>query len=149
MLALQPVNKQGDSTKEERNAWRVVKGDKVAYQQLASRMSRSGAKETTLDYISDFAEQRGIASVPWIASEQVIAEQLGSGSRLNLLPAGMSVKRSCPARPIPRGNNRTGHQSVSRFTRNLAAIWPALFVAKISIGQRTIEDIAASGGPSS
>ncbi|KWT78397.1 conjugal transfer protein TraA [Agrobacterium radiobacter] len=61
-----------DGTQAERNAWRVVKGDALAYEQLTSRLSRSGAKETTLDYISDFAERRGIASDPWIASDQWI-----------------------------------------------------------------------------
>ncbi|WP_425644761.1 Ti-type conjugative transfer relaxase TraA [Agrobacterium leguminum] len=49
-----------DGTQAERNAWRVVKGDELAYQQLTSRLSRSGAKETTLDYIRDFSERRGI-----------------------------------------------------------------------------------------
>ena len=61
-----------DGTQAERNAWRVLKGDALAYEQLTSRLSRSGAKETTLDYISDFAERRGIASDPWIASDQWI-----------------------------------------------------------------------------
>ncbi|NTA40575.1 Ti-type conjugative transfer relaxase TraA, partial [Agrobacterium salinitolerans] len=73
-----------DGTKAERNAWRVVKGDELAYQKLASRLSRSGAKETTLDYISDFAERRGIASDRWIASDQGIADQLGLRSEIEL-----------------------------------------------------------------
>jgi len=82
-----------DGTKAERNAWRVVKGDELAYQKLASRLSRSGAKETTLDYISDFAERRGIASDPriardrWIAGHQAIAEQLGLRSEIELASA--------------------------------------------------------------
>ncbi len=58
-----------DGTQAERNAWRVVKGEELAYQQLASRLSRSGAKETTLDYISDFAERRGIAEQLGVRSE--------------------------------------------------------------------------------
>ncbi|MGV1990056.1 Ti-type conjugative transfer relaxase TraA [Agrobacterium sp. 22-221-1] len=70
-----------DGTQAERNAWRVVKGDELAYQQLTSRLSRSGAKETTLDYIRDFAERRGIASDPWIA------EQLGVRSEIELATA--------------------------------------------------------------
>ncbi len=67
-----------DGTKAERNAWRVIKGDELAYQKLAGRLSRSGAKETTLDYISDFAERRGIAG------DQGIAEQLGLKSEIEL-----------------------------------------------------------------
>ncbi|MFK3691108.1 Ti-type conjugative transfer relaxase TraA [Agrobacterium tumefaciens] len=73
-----------DGKRAERNAWRVVQGDELAYQKLASRLSRSGAKETTLDYISDFAERRGIASDPWIAGDQAIAEQLGLRSEIEL-----------------------------------------------------------------
>jgi len=70
-----------DGTQAGRNAWRVVTGDELAYQQLENRLSRSGAKETTLDYISDFAERHGIASAPWIA------EQLGVKSEIELATA--------------------------------------------------------------
>lgn len=76
-----------DGTKAERNAWRVVKGEELAYQKLASRLSRSGAKETTLDYISEFAERRGIASDPRIAGDQGIADQLGLKSEIELASA--------------------------------------------------------------
>ena len=64
-----------DGTQTERNSWRVVEGDELAYQQLESRLSRSGAKETTLDYVREFAERRGIA------------EQLGVRSEIELAPA--------------------------------------------------------------
>ncbi|MGV2112831.1 Ti-type conjugative transfer relaxase TraA [Agrobacterium salinitolerans] len=67
-----------DGTHAERNAWCVVEGEELAYQKLTSRLSRSGAKETTLDYISDFAERRGIAS------DQAIADQLGLRSEIEL-----------------------------------------------------------------
>lgn len=70
-----------DGTKAERNAWRVVKGDELAYQQLENRLSRSGAKETTLDYVRDFAERHGIASDKWIA------EKLGVKSEIELASA--------------------------------------------------------------
>ncbi len=76
-----------DGTQAERNAWRVVKGDALAYQQLTSRLSRSGAKETTLDYISDFAERRGIASDPWIASDQWLGQEFGVRSEIELASA--------------------------------------------------------------
>ncbi|MGJ7043202.1 Ti-type conjugative transfer relaxase TraA [Shinella sp. BE166] len=64
-----------DGTQTERNSWRVVEGGELAYQQLESRLARSGAKETTLDYIRDFAERRGIA------------EQFGVRSEIELAPA--------------------------------------------------------------
>ncbi len=82
-----------DGTKAERNAWRVVKGDALAYEQLTSRLSRSGAKEATLDYVSDFAERRGIASDPWIASDQWITsdpwigQEFGVRSEIELASA--------------------------------------------------------------
>ncbi|UXR94608.1 Ti-type conjugative transfer relaxase TraA [Agrobacterium tumefaciens] len=76
-----------DGTQAERNAWRVVKGDALAYEQLTSRLSRSGAKETTLDYISDFAERRGIASNQWILSDQRIGQEFGVRSEIELASA--------------------------------------------------------------
>jgi len=58
------------NSQEFARAGRLVdQGDALAYQQLTSRLSRSGAKETTLDYVSDFAERRGIASDQWIGQE--------------------------------------------------------------------------------
>ncbi|MGV1903286.1 Ti-type conjugative transfer relaxase TraA [Agrobacterium sp. 22-3674b3] len=76
-----------DGTQTERNAWRVVKGNALAYEQLTSRLSRSSAKETTLDYISDFAERRGIASDEWIASGQWIGQEFGVRSEIELASA--------------------------------------------------------------
>ncbi|WP_421418434.1 Ti-type conjugative transfer relaxase TraA [Agrobacterium tumefaciens] len=76
-----------DGTQAERNAWRVVKGDALAYEQLTSRLSRSGAKESTLDYISDFAERRGIASDQWIVSDQWIRQEFGVRSEIELASA--------------------------------------------------------------
>ncbi|SDB70429.1 plasmid mobilization system relaxase [Agrobacterium fabrum] len=76
-----------DGTQAGRNAWRVVNSDELAYQQLTSRLSRSGAKETTLDYISDFAERRGIASNRWIASDQGIRQEFGVRSEIELASA--------------------------------------------------------------
>ncbi|QXC52624.1 Ti-type conjugative transfer relaxase TraA (plasmid) [Agrobacterium salinitolerans] len=76
-----------DGTKAERNAWRVVKGDELAYQKLASRLSCSGVKETTLDYIIDFAERRGIASDRWIASDQGIGQEFAVRSEIELASA--------------------------------------------------------------
>ncbi len=82
-----------DGPQAERNAWRVVKGEELAYQQMTSRLSRSGAKETTLDYVSDFAERRGIASDPWIASDQWITsdpwigQEFGVRSEIELASA--------------------------------------------------------------
>ncbi len=45
----------------------------LAYEQLENRLSRSGVKETTLDYTRDFAERRGIAERMGIRSEIELA----------------------------------------------------------------------------
>ncbi|NKL24212.1 Ti-type conjugative transfer relaxase TraA [Rhizobium leguminosarum] len=63
-----------DGTTAERNAWKVHDGDELAYAQLEKRLSRSGVKETTLDYTRDFAERRGIG------------EQFGVRSEIELAP---------------------------------------------------------------
>ena len=58
-----------DGTETQRNAWKVREANDLAYDQLERRLSRSGVKETTLDYTRDFAERRGIAESLGIRSE--------------------------------------------------------------------------------
>ena len=95
-----------DGTQAERNAWRVVKGDELAYQKLTSRLSRSGAKETTLDYISDFAERRGIASDPWVGQEFGVTSEIELASRRRgdqeLSSASAHLQREQQDRPSER-----------------------------------------------
>ncbi len=64
-----------DGTEAQRNAWKVHEGGELAYAQLENRLSRSGVKETTLDYTRDFAERRGIA------------EQMGVRREIDFAPA--------------------------------------------------------------
>ena len=67
-----------DGTTAERNAWKVHDAGELAYAQLENRLSRSGAKETTLDYARDFAERRGIAEQFGIRGDiEVPAERTG------------------------------------------------------------------------
>ena len=47
----------------EKPGWKVQDAGELAYSQLERRLSRSGVKETTLDYTRDFAERRGIAVI--------------------------------------------------------------------------------------
>lgn len=49
--------------------------------ELSARLSRSGAKETTLDYARDFAEQRGMASLLGVSSEIVVPARAESAPR--------------------------------------------------------------------
>lgn len=58
-----------DGTEAQRNAWKVHDAGELASAQLENRLSRSGAKETTLDYTRDFAERRGIAETFGIRSD--------------------------------------------------------------------------------
>ena len=95
-----------DGPKAERNAWRVVKGDELAYQKLTSRLSRSGAKETTLDYISDFAERRGIASDRWRGQEFGVRSEIELASahndRQEVLSRAAHLQREQQDRPSER-----------------------------------------------
>lgn len=58
-----------DGTQTHRNTWKVQDAGELAYSQLERRLSRSGVKETTLDYTRDFAERRGIAEQMGVRSE--------------------------------------------------------------------------------
>ncbi|MDN5927030.1 MAG: Ti-type conjugative transfer relaxase TraA [Hyphomicrobiales bacterium] len=58
-----------DGTQTHRNTWKVQDAGELAYSQLERRLSRSGVKETTLDYTRDFAERRGIAEKMGVRSE--------------------------------------------------------------------------------
>jgi hypothetical protein len=67
-----------DGTTTERHSWKVQDAGELAYSQLESRLSRSGAKETTLDYTRDFAERRGIAERMGVRSEiEIPADRAG------------------------------------------------------------------------
>lgn len=67
-----------DGTETQRYAWKVRGAGELAYDQLERRLSRSGAKETTLDYTRDFAERRGIAEQMGVRSEiEIPAERAG------------------------------------------------------------------------
>ncbi|QVQ38712.1 Ti-type conjugative transfer relaxase TraA (plasmid) [Pseudochrobactrum algeriensis] len=58
-----------DGQMAERNSWKVRDAGELAYSQLENRLSRSGVKETTLDYARDFAERRGVAERMGVSSE--------------------------------------------------------------------------------
>src|SRR5690606_10312313 len=75
-----------DGTQTHRNTWKVQDAGELAYSQLENRLSRSGVKETTLDYTRDFAERRGIAEAISIRSEIEIPREQLSQERAELRP---------------------------------------------------------------
>jgi len=70
-----------DGTQTHRNTWKVQDAGELAYSQLERRLSRSGVKETTLDYTRDFAERRGIAEQMGVRSEIEIPAERAAGLR--------------------------------------------------------------------
>ena len=103
-----------DGTTAERNAWKVHEGGELAYAQLENRLSRSGVKETTLDYTKDFAERRGIA------------EQMGVRSEIELRPDREPTQEQTRAdrqsqRPSIEAENRgEDPHRVSSLSKDLA-----------------------------
>lgn len=90
----------------ERNAWKVRDAGELAYAQLENRLSRSGVKETTLDYAGDFAERQ-------FAERRGIAERMGVRSQIELRPEGATRKQerdgvSLPERMVPASLGRGG-----------------------------------------
>ena len=81
-----------DGQTAERNSWKVHGADALAYKQLENRLSRSGAKETTLDYTRDFAERRGIAEQMGVRSEIEFRPEQEATAERQTLGRGSSQK---------------------------------------------------------
>ena len=97
-----------DGTETHRNTWQVRDAGELAYSQLENRLSRSGAKETTLDYTRDFAERRGIAEHMGVRSEiEIPAERAGLRaervSTAERSPLAAEVRREGPHQEAERG----------------------------------------------
>ncbi|NEK54610.1 Ti-type conjugative transfer relaxase TraA [Rhizobium leguminosarum] len=118
-----------DGTTAERNAWKVHDGGELAYTQLENRLSRSGLKETTLDYARGFAERRGIAEQMGIASEIDLApaQKRGQEAHSLALPSARAVQdRSFSERsayeertPSRTGPERNGDDRRQRQRRGM------------------------------
>ena len=91
-----------DGTETQRNTWKVRDAGDLAYDQLERRLSRSGVKETTLDYPRDFAERE-------FAERRGIAERMGVRSEIEVPAgrAGQHVEREATAERHPAGRERT------------------------------------------
>jgi plasmid mobilization system relaxase len=98
--------------------WKVLGADELAWQRLEARLSRSGVKETTLDYREGgelvaaeqrFAERRGIAESFGIRSEIEIAAE----------PAGLRAGRVSTAEDpaLARGSARKERADLAQDPR--------------------------------
>lgn len=109
-----------DGTEAERNTWKVLGADELAWQRLEARLSRSGAKETTLDYREggelaaerQFAERRGIAESFGIRSEIEV-------EREGVEPASLRAERVSTAEvpALARGSARTERADLAQDLR--------------------------------
>jgi len=100
-----------DGTETQRNAWKVRDAGDLAYDQLERRLSRSGVKETTLDYTRDFAERRGIAEQMGIRSEiEIPAERARIEDRASRSSQKVGVDLAQDLRADPREDLAADHQ---------------------------------------
>ena len=97
-----------DGREVERHSWTVRDAGELAYDQLERRLSRSGVKETTLDYTRDFAERRGIA------------EQMGVRSEIELASPGMQAQAFHPSEREAQGRPRLEHHPREEIVRQQA-----------------------------
>ncbi len=67
-VAAEPV-RLPDGTVTHRNSWSLETGPELTWKGVQERLSRSGVKETALDYLEAFAAKRGIAAAMGIESE--------------------------------------------------------------------------------
>ena len=83
-----------------RNTWKVQDAGDLAYSQLERRLSRSGVKETTLDYTRDFAERRGIAEQMGVRSEiEIPAERAELGAQRESTAEDHALERRSSQKP--------------------------------------------------
>ncbi|MCZ4348165.1 Ti-type conjugative transfer relaxase TraA [Devosia neptuniae] len=112
-----------DGQTAERHIWTVQSADELAFKQLGNRLSRSGVKETTLDYTSDFAERRGIAERFGIKSEiEIGRDRIGEVPALDTLGGEEDRDRvrggANPAKvPQPGAEHKIGGEDLASQNR--------------------------------
>ncbi|WP_425287753.1 Ti-type conjugative transfer relaxase TraA [Pseudorhizobium banfieldiae] len=129
-----------DGRTAERNSWSVLNVQDLALKQMESRLSRSGAKETTLDYAAAFAERRGLAERMGVRSEieiprnvQARTEDPGRKEPAQDLGAHTLTPGNGGARGELRQGENAGEQERGQ---------PAPLVPAITDHARSIEDVA-------
>ncbi|CAN7703752.1 hypothetical protein LJR257_005520 [Ensifer adhaerens] len=107
---------------------------------LSVSMSRSGAKETTLDYTSTFAERRGLAEEFGVPSEIAVTLPPGRAEERLAVHAAAGEERVRPPaalQPPATDEGQRSGQGVARAVEKVEPLVPAL--RKYS---RSIEDVA-------
>ncbi|NSZ15595.1 Ti-type conjugative transfer relaxase TraA [Agrobacterium vitis] len=143
-----------DGTTAERNSWKVHEGGELAYAQLENRLSRSGVKETTLDYVSDFAERRGIAEQMGVRSEielrpdreptqeQTRAERQSQRPRIEAEKVGEDP-RQVSALPKDLASDRIQEHGDDRQQRPRRGMFDGLKLGRSAATERPQQDRAA------
>jgi hypothetical protein len=104
-----------DGTQTHRNTWKVQDAGELAYSQLERRLSRSGVKETTLDYTRDFAERRGIAEQMGVRSEiEIPAERIEDRAPRSTQKVGADLAQDLRADPRADLAGDRQHQAEGR-----------------------------------
>ncbi|WP_216333676.1 Ti-type conjugative transfer relaxase TraA [Rhizobium sp. X9] len=96
-----------DGTTAERHSWKVRDAGELAYSQLENRLSRSGVKETTLDYARDFAERQ-------FAERRGIAERMGVRSEIEILH---EREATAERQTLARGSSQKGRADLTQDLR--------------------------------
>ncbi|MGI2036310.1 Ti-type conjugative transfer relaxase TraA [Rhizobium panacihumi] len=138
----EPMRLPPDGHETNRHSWAVVNKQDLAYAQLETRLSRSGAKETTLDYAREFAERRGIAERLGVHSEIEIST--GARERGILVPAKTQYDQS------------VGEVAAERTIAKMDAVWsatdrllPQVFKDPKAVSEKLLSSLARTGGDTS
>jgi len=115
-----------DGTTAERHSWKVRGADELAREQLEKRLSRAGGKESTLDYIKDFAGRRGIAERMGVRSEIEIPRErvedhsLARGSAQKQRADLAQDLRADPRRDLVQGRPAIGREGEREGQRRIS-----------------------------
>ncbi|MDE3823685.1 Ti-type conjugative transfer relaxase TraA [Sinorhizobium meliloti] len=145
-----------DGRTVERHSWKVQDTGELVWQQLESRLSRSGAKETTLDYARDFAERRGIVEAFGVKSEiEFPRERIDFDHNRKIGQERQPLRRQDRDRLVAehsvdeeRARIQADPVSAKDPTQDIVADWqqqaekPEPLVPAITRHDRSIEDVA-------
>lgn len=107
---------------------------------LSASMSRSGAKETTLDYTETFAERRGLAKEPHVRSEISVglsASRAEERSPAHYGAGGERVRSPAALQPSSTGEAQPRGEGLEKQAEKVEPLLPA-----VTHYARTVEEVA-------